>query len=298
MGAVRPAWWIVTFWWLLTACPPLVAPGPEATGAGGTTGVSGTPAGTDALPSTVRLLAWNINSGVSEPPEGVLERAVARIRAAEPMDVYALSEVNPAWESGLVETFAGLGRYGTRLSESGRQQRLMLAWDEARYEALEVNELGRVNEDGYGRAPLAALLQERSSGARFLFVVVHLRSSNGEARRRESEVLRDLLVELDYPTIVAGDFNYRCPSDGTAPAGCDEAFAELVEGGHLRWVAPEEPAPSMCRSRYTTMLDLVFVSGPPLRRESVEFVDSAWCEGMGDGAHRAVRAEVGWSASE
>lgn len=289
--ALRRWPWVVlaVLWVWLTGCPPLVAPAPVGPGASGTSEL------TNALPSEFSVLAWNVNAGVSEPDPAVLGQAVLRLRSGEAADIYALSEVNPEWEAALAQAFAERGRYGSRLSESGRQQRLMLAWNETRFEALEVNELGRVNEDGYGRAPLAALLQERATGARFLFVVVHLRSANGDARRRESEILRDLLVELDYPTVVAGDFNYRCPSDGTAPVGCDPAFDAFVQGGHLRWIAPVDPEPSMCRSRYTTMLDLVFVSGPALEREHVEFGDSAWCDGMGDGAHRAVRAELRWA---
>jgi endonuclease/exonuclease/phosphatase family metal-dependent hydrolase len=241
------------------------------------------------------ILAWNLNSGISDDTDGDINQAIALMAATDLAGIYAFSEVNPSWETPLATALDARGNFGLRISQSGRNQRLALAWDEARFEAVEVNELGRVNADGHGRAPLAALLQDRSTGARFMVIAVHLRSGSAEARAEESAILRDLIGELEYPTVVVGDFNYRCPSDGTAPADCDPAFDIFVQGGQMQWIAPENPSPSMCRSRYTTMLDMVFVAGATPATSVVRMLPTDWCDGMGDGAHTPISAELRWA---
>ncbi len=260
---------------------------------------SAQPASEPSLPA-YSVLAWNLNSGVprgGEGTDGDIEQAIELMAAQPASDIYAFSEVFPAWEQPLVEAFEARGDFEVRLSETGRSQRLALGWNNARFEALEVNELGRVNVDGRGRSPLAALLQDRETAARFMVIAVHLRSGSAEARAEESAILRDLVAELEYPTIVVGDFNYRCPSDGTAPADCDPAFDTFVQGGLMQWLSPVNPAPSMCRSRWTTMLDMAFIANADAGDSELQMLPTTWCDGMGSGAHTPIAVDVRWRAA-
>lgn len=261
---------------------------PSASGRGSSPEQAG-----ESRPLSLSGFAWNLNRGVGDRPDASLAEIERLVTTASQHDVWAFSEVDPDWFAALdvaLERATGQNVEG-RLGQSGRLQRLALFWRADRLEAVEVNELGRVNVDGYGRAPLAALLRERDTGRETLWVAVHFRRANDEVRAEEATILGDLLAQLGHPTVVLGDANMDCPVDGGA---CDPAFDRLVANGFLGWVAPSSRLPTSCR-RGGDMLDLAFVGGfaATVTVSAQVAPQSSWCsDTMGSGAHVPITIVV------
>jgi endonuclease/exonuclease/phosphatase family metal-dependent hydrolase len=246
-----------------------------------------------------RLLVWNVNSGVERPPAERVEAIVQLLEEQGGADFYALSEVHPQWVRPLtraIETINEDAAFDVTLGESGRAQRLLIAVNTERFRPLEVNELGRINADGYGRAPLAALLEDRVTGQSLFVVNVHLRRGNGDARREEARALRALVEELEYDSLLVGDFNMDCDADVPQTRGCNDAFGALMDGSDLVWRPHRSREATHCsRSRYNSILDYVFAAGGATRWSiDVEALDrNTYCtEAIGDGAHVPLEATV------
>lgn len=248
--------------------------------------------------ATFHVLAWNVNSGVGEPPEASPDEIVSLIEAHPGADIYALSEVHPDWVRPLTAAADRVNEatFDASLSESGRQQRLLLLVNADRFRPVEVNELHRVNRDGHGRSPIAALLEDRVTGEQLLVVLVHLRRGNADARRAEAVALRGLIDELAYPTLLVGDFNMDCDADTERVTGCNDAFGALAADGRAVWRPHQSREATHCeRGRYNSVLDYVFAAN-----DAVSWtVDVAagdrrtYCSArMGDGAHLPLHARV------
>lgn len=245
-----------------------------------------------------RMLVWNVNSGVTPEPQAELEVIVEGIESQPGAAIYALSEVHPGWVRALTAAAdqAGASTYDATLSETGRQQRLLLLVDTERFRPLEINELHRINADGRGRSPIGALLEDRETGEELFVVVVHLRRGNASARQQEAAALREFVGRLDVPTLLLGDFNMDCDADVEEVAGCNDAYEALTSGGAVVWRPHQSREATHCsRGRYNSVLDYVFVAGEATRWQvDVQTQErSTWCrDAMGRGAHLPLTAVV------
>ena len=260
-------------------------------------GVQSLVAATPAPPFDI--LVWNINSGVEAPPPERLEAILRLLERQGGADLYALSEVHPSWVRPLTRALESINdgdAFDVTLSESGRVQRLLVAINTERFRPLEVNELGRINADGHGRAPLAALIEDRATGQELMLINVHLRRGNGDARRGEARALRALVEELDYDTLLVGDFNMDCDADVPRTQGCNDAFDALMGGDEIAWRPHRSREATHCsRSRYNSILDYVFAAGGATRWSiDVEALDrEVYCSrDVGNGAHVPLAATV------
>jgi endonuclease/exonuclease/phosphatase family metal-dependent hydrolase len=239
---------------------------------------------------SIDLISWNINSGVDSTGLGQIHYVQDRIRAADGIELFALTEVHPAWVGRLEAAAEASGRpYGMIVSESGHNQRVALLFDESRFEHLGGGELHGVASSDWHRNPVLVALLDRSTGVRFEVAVVHLPRSNGEFRRQEAARLNQLLRRGDTPIVVAGDFNVDCPV-GQSPHGCDAAFNELTRDNVLHWRRPAVERETTCDARYNEMLDLVFAGrGADRWSSTVQVVhDASFCTNMRTGAHYPV----------
>jgi hypothetical protein len=265
--------------------------------------------GTVAAPSQqagwqdVRLVAWNLNSGVNmQQPDADVAFIVDRLAGLGGVTLLSFSEVNPLWRERLDQALgahphpapADAAR-ASYLTDDGRAQRLYAVWDHRRFEALEVQEIGRVDADGYGRAPLGVLLRERATDVHALWITVHFRSGRAEARLEEARILADLVEQLDWPTVISGDFNMRCAIGEAGGLTCDDAWTALTASGWIQEVsAPQGWVATMCSARGRgSVEDRVAVGGAARgwggRMRVV--TEGAWCDdGMGRGAHRPIEA--------
>lgn len=241
------------------------------------------------------LVAWNINSGVDAEPQADLDAIRHHIARYPDVQLFALSEVHPTWAVPLQRAAEESGRrFRTLMSEDGRQQRLALVVDTSRFDIVEWQELHRVDTDGRGRAPLAALLRDRATDLAMMVVVVHLRRGDAAARVREASVLAELLDELEYPTLLVGDFNFDCAAEQHPPRDCNEGWHALQESAEIRWRPHRGLAPTHCaRGRYFSVLDYVFTANEATRWDADVRLDETVCvDAMGRGAHAALHAEL------
>ena len=254
-------------------------------------------------PAPIRIVAWNANSGIPrdrathDAQLSVVQRAVIGWSAA---DVVALSEVAPHWMDPIVNASgAADAAFGAIRGTTGCNQRLMILFDERRFELVGSDEMTGV-PDGTNcrRAPLVATLRDRASGLVFELVAAHLlRGDGGEGDREragEAARMRSLLATRSaWPVIAIGDFNVDCPL-ATAPDGCALAFGELVAGGTLRWIEPETRRETTCSDRYTDMLDVAFAGRGAERWPARLTIDDdrRWCDEMQRGAHFPIELVV------
>ena len=141
-----------------------------------------------------------------------------------------------------------------------------------------------------------AFIEDRATGQELMLITVHLRRGNGDARRGEARALRALVEELDYDTLLVGDFNMDCDADVPRTQGCNDAFDALMGGDEIAWRPHRSREATHCsRSRYNSILDYVFAAGGATRWSiDVEALDrEVYCSrDVGNGAHVPLAATV------
>lgn len=224
------------------------------------TGDSGSAPDTDVPVSSVTFdaIGFNLESGGSDP-EIVASDTVAFIEGEA---LWGFVEVENEGVAELVVAAAkdpGTDQdFRYVMGTTGYDDRMVLAWDDTRFELLGSEELYDINVGGNVRAPLVGTLRERTSGQRFLFVVNHLFRSDEQARHEQAELLNAWGAAQDGPVVMVGDYNFDWEvSDGRH----DEGYDSLTEGGVFDWVQPEVLVKTQCSPYYDSVLDFVFVGG-------------------------------------
>ncbi len=223
--------------------------------------------GTATLNAQWRLktLSWNVESGDSE-----LQWVADQMALMEGYDVLALSEVNPDWAPNLVEAAEdGEGAKGNWeadfdyvLSETGSGQRLMIIWDNLRFERIgDAVELDNLNTQNLNyRSPLYVQLRHRTNETSFIVMVNHLARGAEDIRNMQATGLVSWAVEQTLPVIALGDYNFDYDIDeGVGNAG----FNLFTQDEHWIWVRPERLKKSQSAFSYNSILDFAFAANIP-----------------------------------
>jgi endonuclease/exonuclease/phosphatase family metal-dependent hydrolase len=196
----------------------------------GSTSQNQTAAGTKAI----SILAWNVESGGSDP--SVIAR---QLKDLGTHDVICLSEVDP----GSFGLYAGaLGpQFKSINGRTGNSDRLQIIYDAQKFELLQSDELNSYRDftlnNGNHRSPLLARLAIRGTGTQFVVMVNHLARRNAELRRNQAIGLREWARDQSVPLVAIGDFNMDF--DFRTKRGND-AFPEMIRDNVWTWVRPRQ----------------------------------------------------------
>lgn len=225
---------------LLAACAVPVAPvAPQAAGGSGLT-----------------VATWNAESGDADALV-----VAARLAAFEGVDLWGLSEVNGAADARLYEAAAEVGEsanFSRILGSTGGGDRLLLLYDDDRFDLVRKGELDAINVRGNVRAPLWARLRDRATGGEFIFMVNHLYRSDDAARHWQAATLNDWAEAQTLPVVAVGDYNFDWDVRN-GERDHDAGYDHFTADGVWQWVRPAALV-STHDSRYDDVLDFVFVA--------------------------------------
>ena len=217
------------------------------------------PAASAPAAAPITIVGWNVESG------GALQNVVAdRLANFQDVDIWGLSEVNAidaeAFEFGAEE---GEGaNYGSYLGTTGRADRLLLIWDDDRFDLVNSGQLTEIGQNA--RSPLWVQLKETATGLEFMVMVNHLHRSNDNTRHRQAQMLNAWAASQTLPIIAIGDYNF----DWNLPNGDtdhDLGYDNMTKDGVWEWIRPAELVTTQCSGwpcGYNSVLDFVFASGP------------------------------------
>ncbi|MEZ6094003.1 MAG: hypothetical protein R3C03_07155 [Pirellulaceae bacterium] len=188
---------------------------------------------------SIQILSWNVESDGSNP-----EVIAKQLKEWNNIDVFALCEVLPSQFENFANGMAEIH------SESGDKDRLMIAYNDDRFELVRQLNLDDIN-NGRVRAPLVAHLRERESGKEFLLVNNHLARGNAEYRQEQARLLVEWARESTLPIVAVGDYNFDFVFE---TSNGNDSFREFMRDGIWEWIQPSE------------------------------MIDSNWYDGDGDGA--------------
>jgi hypothetical protein len=231
----------------------------------------GTPA-----PVTFTIVGFNAESGGSQS-DLVAEETIAPVRGES---IWGLAEVE---DDATAAQFVAAAKdpdsdqdFQYVLGTTGRDDRLVLAWDDAKFALERWEELEDINIGGTARAPLVGHMRERSTETAFLLVVNHLWRTDDSARRRQGELLNTWGVGQTGPIVMVGDFNFDWDvEDGTHDRGYDNLVANDV----FVWVRPDPIVKTQC-SGFNSVLDFSFVGGTAkswVSSAEILYTDNVYC---------------------
>lgn len=209
------------------------------------------------------IMAWNIEGSSSDP--AVIKNQLGEF--LEPFDILALMEVSP----GQIEDLGGQFQKTSYAAGTSSNIRLLVAWDDTKFEATRVIELreynGVVIGEGGQRAPLIVTLRIKDGGREFHLINNHLARGNEDKRNQQANALVEWARNQALPVIAVGDFNmdYEFKSQKG-----NEAFSIMQRDGIYTWI---KPFPLIDTNWYDkehdgkddfpeSILDYTFVAGP------------------------------------
>lgn len=257
-------------WLSLFAC---VGPGPSD---------SGTDSETDTeivAPMSFTAVGFNVESGGSVVSI-VADETVAPVTGES---LWGFNEVEDDAAARLLVAAAGDSNdedFKYVLGTTGWEDRLVLAWDDARFALESSTELDDINVGGTVRAPLVGQMRERESGLKFLFVVNHLWRGDEAKRHEQATLLNEWAQDQSLPIVMVGDYNFDWDLDDNTH---DEGYDNLTEDGVFSWVKPDELFRTECSASYNSVLDFTFVAGDAQDWDaSAEILqpDDSYCAGF------------------
>jgi len=213
----------------------------------------------DEFGNEVKIVAFNVESG--DATAAKTAESVTRVKGES---IWALVEVeNEQWAQTFALAAADDGQEGFAyiMGTTGWADKIVIAWDDERFELLSSEELHDINVGGTARAPLVAHFRNRTTGTEFLFQANHLWRSEWQNRHEQARLLNDWALTQDLPVVGAGDYNF----DWLVTGGDDDhdaGYDYLTEDDVWEWVRPEELIQTQCSTYYgRNVLDFVFVAG-------------------------------------
>jgi len=210
----------------------------------------------------ILILSWNVESGGNDA--ATIEE---QLRTFEGYDIVGLCEVradNAARYADAVEdgegAFNRVGKFDYRLGQSGRADRMMVAWDVRRFDLVgEPVELDSIN-DGNHRSPFLVKLRLRDHDETFLFMVNHLARGNASLRQQQATRLNNWVRTQSIPVIAVGDYNFDYNIDDGKG---NQAMENMLSPGLFAWVKPSELYKTNANPKYNGILDFVFLANKP-----------------------------------
>jgi hypothetical protein len=205
----------------------------------------------------ITIMSWNLENNGADSAT-----IVGMMSEYEGVDIWGLCEVSRSWEKGLeaAAEAGGSTDYTSILSQSGRADRMLILYDEDRFDLIESLELDQINPGMRVRSPLVAHLANSTTGEQFLFMVNHLYRSDDEARHTQSTKLNDWAEEQTLPIIAVGDYNYDWRVSG-GDSQHDLGYDNITKDDVFQWLRPEVlDRTQYSRSFPASVLDFVFLA--------------------------------------
>lgn len=237
------------------------------------------------------VMSWNVESGGADAVT-----IVGQIAAFDGVDLWGLSEVNGDADALLYETGAEVGEDATfaRVTgTTGGADRLVVLYDDDRFDLLGSDELEEINVGGNVRASLVVTLEETASGLQFLFMVNHLYRTNEDGRHTQATLLNEWAVAQSLPVIAVGDYNFDWD---VATEAHDLGYDLMTTDGVWEWIKPAILVTTQCSGwpcRFNSVLDFVFVAGPARDWQATSEIivrDGDFPDDMMTSDHRPVMA--------
>ena len=215
-----------------------------------------------SAPFALKFLAWNVESDGSNPAT-----IAKQLSAFKGYNVIALTEVLPAAAASYREAFGD--DYNYILSDSGRNDRLMLIYNKKALKFVRKFELADINEKSRYRSPLVTQLRDIVTGRELLVMVNHLARGNEQVRQNQAKKLVAWARDQTLPIVSLGDYNFDYVFDTRQG---NESFRLFMKDSIWKWVEPSElidtnwydnPEEPDGKDDYPgSMLDFAFVAGP------------------------------------
>ncbi|MEM8864396.1 MAG: endonuclease/exonuclease/phosphatase family protein [Planctomycetota bacterium] len=193
------------------------------------------PAG-PTLAANIKILSWNLESDGSDP--AILAKQIVDLGKRH---LYCFQEVSSRdagrYAFAIREAFGQNYRY--LVSNTGRDDRLMILYNADRFDLVEARELFKHGEYNLNkwrhRSPLVLVLKEKQSGLTFNLMTVHLARGDRQFRKEQAIGLREWARAQPLPTVAIGDFNFDYDIPGEQGNASFQAF---LEEGTWTWVKP------------------------------------------------------------
>ena len=209
-----------------------------------------------------KFFCWNIESEGSDP-----QVIAEQLTELERYNIYALTEFLPSAKE-LFEKNLGTD-FELIMSQSGRNDRLVIAFDTRLYELVRSFEIEKINFKHRYRSPLVAHLKDKESGVEFLVMNNHLARGKEQVRLIQTKQLVEWARTQLLPVVALGDYNLDYVF---ATKKGNSAFASMLHDNVWKWVKPVEmidtnwydnpEAPDGKDDYPGSLLDFAFVSGP------------------------------------
>ena len=210
----------------------------------------------------VEFLSWNLESEGSDPT--VIGQDLADMKR---YDIYAFSEVLPE-ASEILKASLGTN-YNFVISDSGRNDRLAILYDQTKFEEIKHFEISEINFQNRYRAPLVVHLKHEATEIEFLVMNNHLARGKAPVRQEQATQLVQWARTQLMPVVALGDYNFDYVFETKKG---NTAFSNMLKDNVWQWVKPEEwidtnwydnPKEPDGKDDYPgSMLDFAFVSGP------------------------------------
>lgn len=196
----------------------------------------------------VLVLSWNVESGDNETAT-----IVKQLEDFEGFDILGLTEVKfsnatdyaDAAEVGEGAKSSSSSDFRHVVSSSGAGDRMMIIWDNKRFEKIgNKTELTSFNDgttnhqlnDGNHRSPMFCNFKIRGTNIEFLFMVNHLARGNTNLRNKQATGLKAWVMAQELPVIAVGDWNFDYDIDDGEG---NQAFKNLLADDVWKWARPQ-----------------------------------------------------------
>jgi len=209
-----------------------------------------------------RFLCWNIESDGSDPSV-----IAEQVKAFGRYEIYAFTEFLPTAEGLFSDTLGD--DYKLVISQSGRNDRLAIAFDVQMFDLIKVFEIKEINFRNRYRSPLVVHLKDKETGVEFYVMNNHLARGKEDVRDAQAEQLVEWARTQLLPVVALGDYNLDYVF---ATEEGNSAFGRMMKDNVWKWIKPVEmidtnwydnPEDPDGKDDYPgSLLDFAFVSGP------------------------------------
>lgn len=208
-------------------------------------------------------LSWNAESGGNDR-----HTIAKRLADFEGYDIIGLTEVkeenaqlySDAASSGEGADNSNNPDFDFVIGTTGGADRMMIIWDNKRFE--KIGDAQKLDDLSVGnhRAPLFCIFGIRGTEIQFIFMVNHLARGNEDLRNSQAEGLAEWAGDQTLPVIAVGDYNFDFDiDDGVGNQG----FNNMLVDDHWAWLKPERLYQTQLSPKFYSVLDFVFTSNMP-----------------------------------
>lgn len=218
----------------------------------------------------------------------------------EGYDIVGLTEVKEANAALYTQAASfGEGAKGSATTDfkyvtgtTGGADRMVILWDNKRFEKIgQLQELSNLNPGNY-RAPLFVRLKLRNTSIEFLFMVNHLARGNSQVRQQQATGLKNWAAQQSLPVIAVGDYNFDYNIDDGKG---NQAMDNMLVGNVWKWIYPNRVYKTQGSRSYNGLLDFIFVANQPASWEiDSRIITEGFLDMYNDrrGDHRPVEGRV------